>query len=96
MLLDGEEAFESRLEGLNFDSTVSTLGQYSQFENVAISVKRVFKRGEVIVQMVGPGGTLTHLLDKLSSPISEICTVAESMQSFSGNAFLNYQYFSHY
>jgi hypothetical protein len=54
--IDGEPAFETRLEGLNFDSTVATLGQYSQYDNVAISVKRVFKRGEVIVQMVGPGG----------------------------------------
>ena len=54
--IDGEPAFETRLEGLNFDSTVAVLGRYSQYENVAISVKRVFQRGEVVVQMVGPGG----------------------------------------
>ena len=56
LLLDGEAAFETRLEGLNFDSTVAALGRYSQYDNVAISVKRVYQRGEVIVQMVGPGG----------------------------------------
>jgi hypothetical protein len=41
---------------LNFDSTVAALGKYTDYDNVAITVKRVFKRGEVIVQMVGPGG----------------------------------------
>ena len=55
-VVDGEAAFETRLEGLNFDSTVAALGRYSQYDNVAISVKRVYQRGEVIVQMVGPGG----------------------------------------
>jgi hypothetical protein len=53
---EGEEPVVTRLEGLNFDSTVAALGEYSDYKEVVITVKRVIKRGEVLVQMVGPQG----------------------------------------
>lgn len=90
-LLDGGEAFESRLEGLNFDSTVATLGQYSQFENVAISVKRVFKRGEVIVQMVGPGGKQNISLSLFGSSLFFCLKFSSRSYNFL-ICFVNYRY----
>jgi ferredoxin len=55
-MIVGEVPKSDRLEGLNFDSTVALLGQYSDYDNVVITVKRVYTRGEVIIQMVGPQG----------------------------------------
>ena len=46
----------SRLEGLNFDSTVNELSRYSDYDTVVLIVKRMVRRGEVTVVMVGPQG----------------------------------------
>jgi len=52
----GGEAMTSRLEGLNFDSTVNELSRYSDYDTVMLIVKRMARRGEVTVVMVGPQG----------------------------------------
>ena len=52
----GGEATATRLEGLNFDSTVNELSRYSECSEVVLTVKRMARRGEVTVVMVGPGG----------------------------------------
>ena len=84
-VLDGEAAFVTRLEGLNFDSTVAALGRYSQYDNVAISVKRVYQRGEVIVQMVGPGGMKIKTFLPESSIMTEQYNFSEAQKMASEN-----------
>ena len=51
-----------KLEGLNFDETVNVLSNFSEYDEVEIVVKRLVKRGEIIVQIVGPQGKQTVIV----------------------------------
>jgi hypothetical protein len=53
---EGEEPLVTDLEGLTLDDTMEVLARYSDYEEVTLAVKRIIKRGEVLVQMIGPKG----------------------------------------
>lgn len=50
------EGKEESLEGLNFDATVKKLVKFKDLPSVKIVFKRLLKRAEVIVKVVGPTG----------------------------------------
>lgn len=44
------------LEGLDLDRTISALGRYSEYKTLTLTVRRLVRRKEVVVQMLGPSG----------------------------------------
>lgn len=51
-----DNSFTTSVEGLNFDSTIKELKRFSEFETIALKVKRLVQRKEITVQMYGPQG----------------------------------------
>mmetsp|Transcript_15434 Transcript_15434/g.15558 ORF Transcript_15434/g.15558 Transcript_15434/m.15558 type:complete len:301 (+) Transcript_15434:109-1011(+) len=75
----GDDIKITTVEGRNFDYTVNELRKFSEYEKIAITVKRPVKRKEIDVKMYGPKGEFAGNFTVLSGYGTNMRTALQSM-----------------
>jgi len=75
---DGPRGPSSNLQGLGLDDTLNILAQFSAYDKILLGVKRLVKRNEIVVQMVGPQGEDAGSLAVLSGYGVNLRTLLQS------------------